>query len=74
MKEPLIHSHILDVLPDSHPLSGSVVVCDRCEASLHMSNNECMQTWVETGIGNFCLKCFCIAGGATLEDNLALKD
>jgi hypothetical protein len=25
---------------------------------IHAFNNECMSTWVETGVGNFCIECF----------------
>ena len=56
--EPVIHSHITDDLPDAHPLAWSVVDCVECGVMLHCSNNECMQTWVETGLGSFCFNCF----------------
>jgi hypothetical protein len=45
------------------------VYCASCKAMLHASNNECMQTWVETGRGNFCVKCF-----AKISDVDALDD
>jgi hypothetical protein len=58
-KEPIIHSHITDVLPENHPLAYEDVFCDICKKTmLHASNNECMQTWLETEDGNFCTKCF----------------
>lgn len=61
MREPLIHSHITDVLPADHRYmqdgAEGVVFCCRCNAML-WHENECMQTWLETGIGDFCLKCF----------------
>lgn len=62
-KEPMIHSHITDCLPDTHPLAGEFVYCDNCRKKgkfemLHASNNECMQTWFETEFGNFCINCF----------------
>ena len=56
-REPRIHSHIDDLLPANHPLAHEDVRCDRCNRFLHASNNECMQTWVETGRGNFCWLC-----------------
>ena len=66
LRDPVLHTHIEDMLPDHHPLAFQQVRCDskvRCEqwqerALLHAANNECMQTWVETGKGNFCLSCF----------------
>ena len=58
MKEPIIHSHITYVLSDGHPLADETVNCIRCAEMVHAFNNECMQTWVETGEGNFCFACF----------------
>lgn len=60
VREPVLHSHLTDCLPNDHPLAWSVVSCDAegCRAALHMSNNECMQAWVETGKGNYCFPCF----------------
>ena len=58
MSEPLIHSHLTDVLPMDHPLANDSVYCKKCNVMLHASNNECMQTWIETALGNFCTKCF----------------
>ena len=58
MREPQVHSHITDCLPDEHPFARKYVFCDHpgCNAQLHAGNNECMETWIETGIGNFCLE------------------
>jgi len=56
--EPLIHSHITDMLPDDHPLAYTPVCCKECDAFCHSSNNECMQTWVEYNGDNYCGKCF----------------
>jgi hypothetical protein len=58
LREPLIHSGITDLLPDDHPLAYTSISCQQCGGLLHAFNNECMQTWVETGKGNFCLSCF----------------
>lgn len=69
MIEPLIHSHIMDSLLDEHYLAYTHVLCHGCGGLLHAGNNECMQTWVETGKGNFCLPCF-----ARLQDASALDD
>lgn len=70
--EPVIHSHITDELPKDHPLAAKAVVCDNCDELLHAENNECMQTWVESGQGNFCLLCFAYIGGVSLEDEWSL--
>jgi hypothetical protein len=60
--EPLVHSHIEDGLPPDHPLAEKQVPCagelGGCGKLLHAWNNECMRTWVETGLGNYCLWCF----------------
>lgn len=56
-KEPLIHSHITDRVPEDHPYVDGAF-CDKCGAHLHSVPNECMQTWVETEFGNFCTRCF----------------
>ena len=58
MKEPLIHSHITDKLPVDHPKAFETLFCKGCSAMIHAVNNECMRTWVESGQGNYCLKCF----------------
>jgi hypothetical protein len=60
MREPIIHSHITDILGEEHPLAYASVYCCACGEALHASNNECMQTWVEGGTGNYCLRCFAI--------------
>lgn len=41
--------------------SHDSVYCDRCSEMLHLGavRNKNQKTWVETGKGNFCLKCFC---------------
>lgn len=56
-REPLIHSHITDGLPDTHRLARVSVHCDECEHTLHSETNECMQTWLETDWGNYCTHC-----------------
>lgn len=57
--EPLIHSHLSDVLADHHPLAHQNVHCFRCKDLVHASNNECMKTWVEVLHGRpLCGKCF----------------
>ncbi len=57
-KEPKIHSHVEDGLPDNDPLAYKTVYCDgaQCGEMLHAANNECMQTWFETGKGNGLLR------------------
>ena len=58
MREPAIHSHITDCLPDNHSLAYQQFNCIDCHTLIHAGNNECMETWVETGVGNLCLSCF----------------
>lgn len=60
MREPIIHSHITDELPEDHPLSHESIECDKkgCVREFHCWNNECMSTWIETGRGNYCFQCF----------------
>ena len=71
LREPLIHSHITDALPDNHPLAFKTVGCVKCDAMVHAGNNECMQTWVESGAGAFCIGCFAV-DGLMLEDQFGL--
>jgi hypothetical protein len=72
VREPRIHSHVTDRLPDSHPLARSRVSCERCETLVHLASNSCARTWIETGRGNFCLPCFAVAAGATPDDRSQL--
>ena len=57
-KEPLIHSFRTDILPEGHPLAYECVYCKTCDTMVHCSNNECMDTWIESEEGNYCLQCF----------------
>ncbi len=57
MIEPIIHSNIEDGLPENHALAEVDVECSKCGVLVHCHNNECMQTWLETGRGNFCTAC-----------------
>lgn len=70
MDEPLIHSHISDVLPDSHALAFEQVHCDRCEKLVHASNNECMSTWLEWNGEKVCIECALPHLGLVLPDTL----
>ena len=72
MKEPLMHSHIEDGLPDNHPLDNEEVFCKDCNEMLHAANDECMRTWVETGFGNYCIKCFKKQSKYYLDSKFAL--
>lgn len=72
MKEPQIHSHITDYLDESHPLHDKEVYCASCKEMLHFYINECMQTWIETGEGNYCVKCFFKEDRSVLGENLAI--
>lgn len=62
--EPLVHSSIMDSLPDEHPLANKSIYCKTCNQMLHALNNECMQDWVEFEDGNYCWEC----GTKILED------
>lgn len=77
--EPILHSHIDDGLPQNHPLADDNVHCVICGDMVHAGNNECMQTWVETGKGPHCLKCFVDAqraekDGSIIRGQYAVKD
>lgn len=58
MKDPIIHSRISGELPDDHPLAFTEVTCPNCGQVLHEMTNYCVQTWVETGAGNFDFSCW----------------
>jgi hypothetical protein len=72
LREPLLHSHVGDGLPPRHPLAHARVRCDRCEALLHLQSNGCMRTWIESGRGNFCLRCFVVVAGGLARDDTRL--
>ena len=74
--EPRVHSHITDCLPANHPLARQRVYCDRCDTLLHMLTNSCMRTWIESGRGNYCMRCFIVVAGglAPAETRLAGVD
>lgn len=73
--DPVLHSHVSDVLPDGHKYSHKAIGCARCEVPLHASNNECMVTWVETGKGAFCIKCFAALSDAnSLDEEYGLEE
>lgn len=72
--EPVIHSHITDCLPDEHKQAYESVYCCACKEMVHAFNNECMQTWVETGQGNYCGNCFRKIDIEVLEDCFGLKE
>lgn len=58
MFEPRIWSHITDCLPEDHPLRAHpALACGVCGHGVHV-DNECMDTWVETGRGIYCFGCF----------------
>jgi len=77
-QEPKIHSDIYDSntsmnkrapLPDNHPLVSEKIYCQTCVIQVYDGvYRENDTTWVETGNGNYCLKCFyeCV-----LERNLS---
>lgn len=67
--EPRLHSHVTDALPADHPLAYTRVYCDRCETLLHIQTNSCMRTWIESGRGNHCVRCFIgVAGGLAPDE------
>jgi hypothetical protein len=75
LNEPRVHSYITDALPEKHSLAWKPVACRACGELVHASNNECMQTWIETGSGNFCLNCFAAyPDSAALDDDMGLAE
>ena len=70
--EPHLHSHVTDRLPAGHPLAGARVHCDRCDTLLHLQTNSCMRTWIETGRGNYCMRCFIVVAGGLARDDTHL--
>lgn len=58
MNEPIVHSHITDVLPENDTRAYECVYCDYCHNMVHCSNNECMDTWFEFPDYNLCAECF----------------
>ena len=60
MREPEIHSNITDVLDPKNTFAHKDVACKICTKLVHSGINECMTTWIETGNGNYCFKCFSI--------------
>lgn len=72
MKEPVIHSHIIDELPVKHALAYKTVECKFCARLVHAPTNECLATWVEFGTRQYCLGCFAnLAGKSGSLDRLA---
>jgi hypothetical protein len=71
-KETRVHSHVTDGLPAEHPRSHTRVYCDRCEMLLHMQTNSCMRTWIESGRGNHCVRCFIVVAGGLAPDETRL--
>lgn len=70
--EPRMHSHISDGLPVDHPLAYRRVYCERCNTLLHMQTNSCMRTWIESGRGNYCMRCFIVVAGGVAPDETRL--
>ena len=70
--EPRMHSHVTDGLPAEHPLAHARVYCDRCQTLLHMQTNSCMRTWIESGRGNHCVRCFLVVGGGLAHNEMRL--
>lgn len=57
-REPLLHTHVEDGLPEDHPQARTSLYCRACATMVHAHNNECMTDWVETGDGPYCVECF----------------
>src|SRR6185295_17182832 len=55
--DPVIHWAI-DSLPDIHENAFETLYCKKCNSMIHAFNNEVVQPWVESGEGNYCVKCF----------------
>jgi hypothetical protein len=70
--EPRLHSHVTDALPPDHPRAHTRVYCDRCDTLLHMQTNSCMRTWIESGRGNHCVRCFIVVAGGLAHDETRL--
>jgi hypothetical protein len=71
-RDPILHSHVEDCLPTDHRLAFEEVLCVICYAQVHAFNNECMQTWVETGKGAYCLPCFVRVTDGAVDDEFGL--
>jgi hypothetical protein len=63
LTDPWLHTRVTDHLPADHQLATRRISCERCETILHLQNNRCVRTWVESGRGNYCLYCFVVAVG-----------
>lgn len=61
--EPKIWGFVNDFLPNDHKLAWECLHCSKCSCLIHAGYNEVMSTWIETGKGNYCIKCFIIIGG-----------
>jgi hypothetical protein len=72
-RNPVLHTHVERGLPDGHPYAGQAVYCQFCRDPLHASTNECLQTWVETGRGPYCLEDFTNATGQVVDDDWSLR-
>lgn len=72
LRDPILHTHIEDGLPETHPLASVQVHCTDCGYLVHAGNNECMTTWVETGRGPFCIACFAGLTDGSVEDEYGL--
>ena len=55
--EPKFH-FFEDCLPDNDPRSQTTIYCRDCVRMVHCENNETMNAWFDTGIGEICLDCF----------------
>jgi len=58
--EPVLHTHVSDVLPEEHALAYTSIYCIDCSGLVHAFNNECMQAWAETESGPMCLHCLIV--------------
>jgi hypothetical protein len=70
--EPRLHSHVGDGLAADHPLAQMRIYCDRCDSLLHLQTNSCRRTWIESGRGNFCVRCFIVVAGGLAPDDARL--
>jgi hypothetical protein len=73
LKEPLIHSHVEDRLPEEHQMAFRNIHCRRCLKYIHASDNVNISTWVETGCGDYCLKCFSVLCGEVLAKRFGIN-
>jgi RNase P subunit RPR2 len=56
----ILHTALVDALPDDHPQAWTSLFCDACGVMVHAFNNEYMRSWVESPdhTRRWCLDCY----------------